>query len=163
MDLTMCFVMPVKLALAAGEGFDRHVKMMVEGELLRGWARKFGAPGVSQYSNSCFLPYEGFQEASFWRSCVVYLVDGREILENENSDNCGLILENATSNSIPVPIIGRLEAVVGTMASAAGTAVCQASQLMREVTIPCGSDYKKMTSRPGDLSFPKTQPNKIPY
>jgi hypothetical protein len=47
------------------------------------------------------LPYEVFQEASFWRSCVVYLVDGREILENENSDNCGLILENATSNSIP--------------------------------------------------------------
>jgi hypothetical protein len=41
--------------------------------------------GVSQYSNSC----------------VVYLVDGREILENENSDNCALILENATSNSIP--------------------------------------------------------------
>jgi hypothetical protein len=47
------------------------------------------------------LPYEGFQEASFWRSCVFYLVDGREILENENSDNWGLILENATSNSIP--------------------------------------------------------------
>jgi len=57
---------------------------MVEGELLRGWMRKIG---VSQCSNSC----------------VVYLVDvdGREILENENSDNCGLILENATSNSIP--------------------------------------------------------------
>lgn len=47
------------------------------------------------------LPYEVFQEASFWRSCVVYLVDGREILENENSDNCGPILEYATSNSIP--------------------------------------------------------------
>jgi len=47
------------------------------------------------------LPYEHFQEASFWRSCVVDLVDGREILENENSDSCALILENATSNSIP--------------------------------------------------------------
>jgi len=46
----MCFVMPVKLALAAGGGFGRHVKMMVEGELLRGWTRKIG---VSQYSNSC--------------------------------------------------------------------------------------------------------------
>jgi hypothetical protein len=62
-----------------------------------------------------------------------------------------------------VPIIGRLGAAGWNVASAAGTSVYQASQLMREITIPYSSDYKKMTSRPGDLSFPKTQPNRIPY
>jgi hypothetical protein len=64
----------------------------------------FSADGRENWSVAILeflLPYEGFQEASFWRSHVVYLVDGQEILENENSDNCGLILENATSNSIP--------------------------------------------------------------